>query len=68
MEDGENFINEDRHDMQSSPHIIRVIKSRTSSWKGTWHVWKRSGYSFLVGSLKERDHFEELGTDRIILK
>jgi hypothetical protein len=37
-------------------------------WEGTWHVWERSGYSFLVGSLKERDNFEDLGADRIILR
>ena len=29
---------------------------------------RRSGYNFLVGSLKERDHFEDLGVNRIILK
>jgi hypothetical protein len=29
---------------------------------------KRSDYSFLVGGLKERDHFEDLVIDRIILK
>jgi hypothetical protein len=37
-------------------------------WEVTWHIWKRSGYSFLVGSLKERDHFEDLGAARIILR
>ena len=59
------------NDLHCSPNIVRVIKSRRKFWAGhltrkgrvevcTWYWW---------GSLREKNHLEDLGLDeRIILK
>jgi hypothetical protein len=54
----------------SSPNIIRVIKSRRMRWDG--HVARmgegRGFTGFWLGGPKARDHWEELGVgERIIL-
>jgi hypothetical protein len=59
------------HDLYSSPNIVRVIKSRKMRWTG--HVARmgegRGAYRVLVGRLKARDHWEDLGVGgRITLK
>jgi hypothetical protein len=33
--------NEELNDLYSSPNITRVIKSRTTRWRGIWHVHGR---------------------------
>jgi len=62
------MLNEELHNVCTSPDIIRVIKSRRMGWTG--HVEcmgeMRNAYSILVG--KGRDHLEDLGIDgKIIL-
>jgi hypothetical protein len=39
--------NEERHNLYSSPSIIRMIKSRRMRW--AWHRIKRNAYEILVG-------------------
>jgi hypothetical protein len=63
--------NEELNDMNSSPNVIWVIKSRIMRWTGhVAHTWERKGaYRVLWGNLRERDHLEDQGIDgRIILK
>jgi hypothetical protein len=55
--------NDELHNLYSSPNIVRVIKSRRMRWAG--HV-ARMGEGkvftgFLLGGLKVRDHWEDLG-------
>jgi len=62
--------NEGLNDLYCSPNIVRMIKCRRMRWAG--HVacffWNRGGvYKFLVGSLSERDHLENLGVDGRII-
>jgi len=49
--------------MYSSPHIHRMIKSRSMRWVG--HVVRvgeiRNAYKFWSENLKERKHLEDLG-------
>jgi hypothetical protein len=57
--------------INSSPNIIRVIKTRRLRWVG--HVARmrerRGAYRALVGNLRGGDHLEDSGVDgRIILK
>jgi hypothetical protein len=67
------LYDEELHDLYSSPNnnIIGMIKSRSMTWTG--HVARmgeiRNKYKFLMGSLKGRNHTEEMGVDgKIILK
>jgi hypothetical protein len=63
--------NEELNDLHSLPISVLVIKSRRMRWVG--HV-ARMGRGevctgFWWGTLRERDHLEDLGVDgRIILK
>lgn len=55
----------------SSPDVIWVIKSRTKRWARHMARMKdrRGDYKVLVGDLKERDCFEDLGVnENVILK
>jgi hypothetical protein len=64
------LLNEELHDLYSSPNIIRVIKEdeiggacSTNGGKGIVHT------GFWLENLRERDHLEDPGMDgRIILK
>jgi hypothetical protein len=55
--------------MNSSPNIVRVIKSRRMRWAG--HVARmgegRGVYRILIGRPERRDHWEELGVGRRII-
>jgi hypothetical protein len=50
--------NEELHDLNSVPNIIRVIKSRRTRWVGhiAWKGEKRNAYRILVESQREKDH------------
>jgi hypothetical protein len=54
--DWRKLRNEERHDLYSSPNIIRIIKARRMRWAG--HVArmeeKRSAYRLLVGKPEGR--------------
>jgi hypothetical protein len=68
MNHGENCINDELHDLYSSPNIVRVIKSRRMRWAG--HV-ARMGRGevltgFCLGGPKARDYWEDLGVGRRI--
>jgi hypothetical protein len=61
--------NEELHNVDALPYIIRVIKSRTRAGHiarmGGMRIARRS----LVGNLKGRDHLGDLGVDgRIIFE
>jgi hypothetical protein len=55
--------NDELYSLYSSPNIVRVIKSRRMRWEGhvtcmgTGEVFT----GFWLGSLKGRDHWEDLG-------
>jgi hypothetical protein len=55
--------NDELHSLYSSPNIVRVFKSRRLRLAG--HVARvgeeRSVYRVLVGGLKVRDHWKDLG-------
>jgi hypothetical protein len=57
--------NDELRDLNSSPNIVRVIKSRRMRWAG--HVARmgegRGVYRFWLGGPKVRDHWEDLGVD-----
>ena len=59
---------EELNDLQSSPNIVRVIKSRTTRWAG--HVaYIGETRDVYRGNLRERDHLEDPDVDgRIILR
>jgi hypothetical protein len=62
--------NEEVHDLYSSISITWMIKSRMIR-SCTWHILGRTEINagFWWGNMKERVHFEDLGTDnKIILK
>jgi hypothetical protein len=45
-----------------SPNSVRVIKSRRMKWAGHVEQIKEINYTkFLLGNLKRKDHFEDLG-------
>jgi hypothetical protein len=52
--------NEKIHYVNSSPNIIRVIKSRRMRWRDMWHVWSRRGMhgGLWRGILKEGERLE----------
>jgi hypothetical protein len=58
--------NEELHNLYSSPHIIRQVKSRRMWWAG--HVARmgeeRKVLKFLMGKPEERDHLEDQGVDK----
>jgi hypothetical protein len=51
------------------PSILRIIKSRRMRWAGNVARMEanRNAYRILVGSQKERDHYENLDVDRRII-
>jgi hypothetical protein len=62
--------NKEVHDLYSSMSITGMIKSRMIR-SCTWHILGRTEMhaGFWWGNIKERDHFEDLDTDKkIILK
>jgi len=65
-----NLLTEEFHDLNSSPNITRVVKSRTIRWVGNVAcVGKKNVYSVLVGKPEERRHLEDLSVHwSIILK
>jgi hypothetical protein len=54
--DWRKLHNEERHNLYSSPNIIRMIKSRTMRWAGhVARMWaKRNAYRRLVGKREGR--------------
>jgi hypothetical protein len=56
------LLNKELYDLQSSPNIIRVIKSRRMRWTGQVACMEeRTGaYRFLVGQPEGRDYLEDL--------
>jgi len=58
--------NEELSDLDSSPNIVRVIKSRRMRWAG--HVARMGElnvvYRFWWGNVRERDHLGNLGLCR----
>ena len=61
--------NEELNVLDSSPNIVRVIKSRRMRWAG--HVARMGEqmgvYRVLVGKPEERDHWRDLGVDGWII-
>jgi hypothetical protein len=54
--------NDELHDLYSSRHIVRVIKSRRMRWDGhVARMGERKGKGFCLGSPKVRDHWEVIG-------
>jgi hypothetical protein len=54
--------------LDTSPNIIRMIKSRKIRWSVMWHVWGRRGEGPSVRFNElERDHLENMGVDRKII-
>jgi len=53
----EKLRNEKRNDMNCSPNIVRVIKSRRMRWEGLVAIWGRGDTctGFLWGNLRERE-------------
>jgi hypothetical protein len=59
--------NDELHSLYSSPHIVRVIKSRRMRWAG--HVRGEVFTGFWLEGPKVRDHWEDLGVGgRITLR
>jgi hypothetical protein len=62
--------NEELNDQYCSPNFVRVIKSTRMRWVG--HVARmgerRGVYRDLTGTLRERDHLEDSGILRWILR
>jgi len=61
--------NEELNDLNSSPNIVRVIKSRRRRWAG--HVVRMGEERGCIGSWwgnrRERDHWRDLGVDGWII-
>jgi hypothetical protein len=56
-----NLLTEVFHDLNSSPHVARVVKSRTMRWVGcVVCMGKKDVCSVLVGKPKKRRHLEDL--------
>jgi hypothetical protein len=57
------------HDLYSSPHIIRVIKSRRMRWAGACSTYgeKRGAYRILVRRPKGGNHSGDPGVDGRII-
>jgi hypothetical protein len=53
--------NEELHNLDSSPNIIRMIKSRRMRWSGHIVRMERRGMHILYwwGSQKQRDHYKD---------
>jgi hypothetical protein len=65
------LCNEELHNLQSSPSIIRMIKSKRVKWAGHVARWGRRGphIGYWWESQKKTDHWEEKDVgERIILK
>jgi hypothetical protein len=68
---GRKWQETELRNLEASPNVIRIIKSRRMIWAG--HVARmgeiRNAYKVLVENLKGRDHSEDVGIDgRIILE
>jgi hypothetical protein len=57
------FHNDEFHCLYSSPHIVRVIKSRRMRWAGhVAHMGRGEVFTgFWLGGPKARDHWKDLG-------
>jgi hypothetical protein len=69
--DWRKLYNEELNYLNSSPFIVRMIKSRRIRWaRHVARMGERRGvYRVLVGKSEERDHLGERGVDgRIIFK
>jgi hypothetical protein len=65
------MLNEETHNLCSSPNIVRMMKSKRMIWSG--YVARmgemRNVEQILVGMSETRNHSEDLGVDgRVILK
>jgi hypothetical protein len=60
--------NQELNDMNSSPNIVRVIKSRRMRWAGhVARMGERVFIGFWWGNRMERDHWGDVGVDGWIL-
>jgi len=69
--DWRKLHNEQLNDLNGSPNIVRVIKSRRMRWTGhVARMGRREAYTgFWWGNLRERDHLGDPGVDgRIIVR
>jgi hypothetical protein len=59
------LLNEELHNLYSSPGVIRMMKSRRMGWVGHVACMEviRNAYKILVGKPEGGDHSEVLGTD-----
>jgi hypothetical protein len=61
--DRRKLLNEELHNLYSSPNIIRMIKSRNVRW--AVHVARM--LAMTSKNMKVRHHLEDLGIDAILL-
>jgi hypothetical protein len=66
MGDGRYLLNEELHNLDYSPDIIRMIKSRRLRWTGHAECMGklRSPYKLIVGKPEEKDHREDVDVDK----